>query len=718
MVRTQRELCRALSDLRRQSGLTVRRLATLVHVAPATLGGYLSGSHFPRVQDRERIERILLACGVADPGELAMWAGAVDRAYGFSSWDPATLVDARAGAGQAAAEPALVTLRPPVERLHQEPRMRGRTALFETLTRAVGEQGSPRVHVLHGLGGVGKSFLALNLALWAMKRGMKTWWVSAGEAVSVTLAMRALAQMLGAPPRQVDLGSLCDVTWQLLDNHRRPWLLVVDNADDPPRDFSSPDDPIADAAGWLRPPGGTYGTVVVTTRDGSAATWGSSPSWIRLHRLRELETADAAQMLIEVVGQSAGTPAQAAEVATQLGGLPLALRLAGLHLREAQAVPTALAWPGLVGTFAQYARALRENRHSELLDIAENRRQRRLHLDQTWELSLEALEARGFGDARVLLGVLSCLSNAPIPYVLLLDPEVLAASRLFCADTTEWPRPTRRRLWVLLQAMAGLGLIDLLGGDAQDGAAPDTLGLHPVLRAVYRRHPDVLCAGDDHVSLIIALLKRAMGDAYPSDPASWPRWHALAPHCHSALDLLREWEIGAPDGLSHGDALEPAMSAAQYLRASERLAEAESVYGVLLDRATQAFGPTHPEVLTVRQARCRVWYTAGRWDQAEAALRSLLADRCDVLGPEHPDTLVTRHYLARVRLDQGAGQEAEERRGPAARPGVPRSAHRQRERELRRPPFRAARGRGRPSSPASQRPPMRGRSGAPASPRR
>lgn len=640
-----------------RSGLTVRELAALVDLSPATLGGYLSGSHLPRVQDRARIDRILLACGVADAVELAAWRDAVDRVYGFPLETPGPFAD-RSITDRPPRDQPLAPLRPPVERLQREPRMRGRSALFDELTLAIARQGEPRVHVLHGLGGVGKSFLALNLARWAVKRGVRTWWLAAGEAVSVTLAMRALAQMLGAPPRHFDLGSPCDVTWQLLDYHRRPWLLIVDNADDPRRDFASPDGPVADAAGWLRPPRGKYGTVVITTRDGSAATWGESPSWICLHRLRELETADAAEVLAEVVGPAGGTPAEAADVAARLGGLPLALRLAGLNLREARAVPPGLAWPGLAGTFEQYSRALEEGHHRELLDATDAAGPRRARVDQTWELSLEALESRGLGDARVLLGVLSCFSNAPIPYALLLDPKLLAASRLF--STADRPRPSRRRIWVLLQAMAGLGLIDLGRDPAQDGRIADTLTLHPVLRAVYRGHPDVRGAFADYFALTIALLEQSTCDAYPSDPVVWPRWRAVAPHCHSPLDLLREREPeAAGKDLMLRDALRPAMSAAQFLRASERLAEAESVYIVLLDRAEESFGRNHPDVLAVRQGLCRVWYTMGRRGQAESGLRALLDARYAVLGPQHPDTLVTRHYLARVRLDQGDTVEAE-----------------------------------------------------------
>lgn len=657
-LRTQRELSQALSDLRRRSGLTVRALAAGLGIAPATLGGYLSGSHLPRVQDRRRINEIVSACGVTDPRERTAWADAVERIYGLAAWESARSGDAAPLAATSFEAVYSAPLRPPVERLYREPRMRGRTALFDELIRAVSERGTARVHVLYGLGGVGKSFLALNLAHWAMKRGIKTWWLSAGEALSVTLAMRALAQSLGVPPRHFDLGSPYDLTWELLDNYRRPWLLVVDNADDPRPDFASPDSPVVDATGWLRPPGGNYGAVVVTTRDGSADTWGASPPWIGMHQIRALDLADGARVLAENAGPTAGTPEQAADIAARLGGLPLALRMAGLHIREARSVPTGLVWPGLATTFAKYIRALDEGRHREVLDTLDLRAQRRARVGETWELSLEALEARGLGDTRALLGLLCCLSNAPIPYALLLDPGILESSPLFAAEA-ESRRPTRRRLWILIRAMTGLGLVDLQCESAADGPAIDMLVIHPVLRAVHRRHPDVRRRLADHVSLITALLDGATRDAYPSDPASWPIWHAVAPHCHSPLDLLREQDAATRDGPALREALRPAMSAAQYLRASERLVEAESLYSVLLDRATGSLGALHPEVLAVRQGLCRVWYAMGRWNQAEAGLRSLLDVRTEVLGAEHPDTLATRHYLARVRFDQRGFAEAE-----------------------------------------------------------
>ena len=654
-IHTQADLSLALTILRKQAGLTVREIAGLVDIPFSTLGGYFSGGHLPRVRDKARIIGIVRACGEADTRELTGWSRALDRVYGLSVW-PAQEPAQPAGPW-AASDSVIASIRPPVEQLRREPQLRGRVELFRDLASSTVEQKQPRVHVLHGPGGSGKSFLSLHLARWATSRGIRTWWISAGETVTVSLGMQALAVELGASPRQLERGSPADQAWRLLNGYRRPWLLVVDNADDPPTDFASPEAPISDATGWLRPIEGRHGTVVVTTRDGMAATWGVAPSWLRLTQLGALDFPDAALVLREIAGDAAGSHEEAVEVAVRLGGLPLALRLAGLHIREARKVPPELAWPDLAVSFTEYAKALDLGLHEEVLNSAEVPRRRRARVDQTWEISLEVLDSRGLGDARVLLRLLSCFAAAPIPSGLLLDPAVLVKSPLFARTSRAAERPNGRRLWTLLQALAGLGLVDISRDCAEDERLTNVIVLHPVLRAIYRRHPEVRREVSEYLSLLVALLDRAARGLYPSDPVSWPRWRCIAVHCQGPLDLLGELgsdDVAVPEGI-----LMPAMLAAQYLRASGRLSEAEAAYAALLERGREILGRTHPDVLRVQQGLARTWYVMGRWERAEEALRALLDIRRELLGPDHPDTLVTQHYLARVRHDQGGLDEAE-----------------------------------------------------------
>jgi transcriptional regulator with XRE-family HTH domain len=623
-VRTHADVASELTRLRQTANLTVRDVAKLSGISAGTLSGYFSGKHMPRVQDRRRLLRIVQACGVTDPAEYAAWSHMVEQVYGLAKDEPR-------GEGFDGPPPRLppASLRPPVERLDREPLLRGRAELLSELAETVRGLASPKVRVLHGLGGVGKSFTALYLARWARTRGYRTWWLPAGESVSATLGLRALALQLGASPRQLDLGSPVDIAWELLGALPSHWLLVIDNADDPVQDFLADGGPVTDANGWLKPLQGKHGTIVVTTRDGSRRAWGERSSWLKLHRLSPLGIPDATQVLYELAGDTAGTYAEATSVATRLDGLPLALRLAGLHIREAHRIPAGFAWSALAGSFAEYGRALDAGGHLNVLSAPETDRDPRRRIDQTWEISLDALETRGLGDARPLLQLLSCFANAQIPYTVMLAPEILERSELFT------DRLTHKSLWRLLTALFDLGLIeferDVTGGTSVEEEG--TLRLHPVLRAVCRRSPGVREDLDAYLALVMELTGRNTRSLYPSDPVSWPHWSAVTVHCHSAIDLFLEAgdpSAPVPDGL-----LRPAMAAAQYLRASGRFAEAEAAYAVLLRRCETLFGPAHAEVLAVRQGLCRVWYGMGRLRYAETALRTLLDDRTALLGSEH-----------------------------------------------------------------------------------
>ena len=108
-----------------------------------------------------------------------------------------------------------------------------------------------------------------------------------------------------------------------------PWLLVIDNADDP-QILGGPDPGtgVAEGRGWLRPILPSSGSVLVTSRDGNAVSWGP---WCVRHRLTVLPAEEAADVLADYAGHlpRLGSDTDASALAERLGGLPLALRIAG-----------------------------------------------------------------------------------------------------------------------------------------------------------------------------------------------------------------------------------------------------------------------------------------------------------------------------------------------------------------------------------------------------
>lgn len=365
--------------------------------------------------------------------------------------------------------PGALTVAPPLGRLDR--RVRGREPLLDTLKQLVGKPTSG-VRVLHGMGGSGKTTVALEIAAYAAALNVDVWWVTAKNPATLSAGMREVVAALGTPADLIDRAwsgrsSATDLLWRRLCDTPHPWLLVVDNADEP--EHLAPYGRLAEGRGWIRPAAELPGLVLITSRDSSPTTWGP---WATLHSVDALEEADATEVLWDLAGERAGSREDARLLTRRLGGLPLALRIAGSHLAAASAFP---AWPGTttVRTYADYRVALDE-RFTELLDERPPGRpgsDYSVPVTGTWELSLDLLERRGIAHARPLMRLLCCLGEAPVPLVGLLRPDRLADSSLL-------PGVTPQELFTALTSLADFGLVELhtpRGGDDHTR----TLLMHP-----------------------------------------------------------------------------------------------------------------------------------------------------------------------------------------------------------------------------------------------
>ena len=361
---------------------------------------------------------------------------------------------------------------------------------------------------------------------------------------------------------------------------------------------------VAEGRGWLRPVAGQVGMVLVTSRDGSQESWGS---WPERHRLEMLPADPAAGVLADHAGHHPGLGSEqdARLLAVRLGGLPLALKIAGSYLAEAAAIPAAFADTGVIRTYRQYQDAIQAGELGTVFPAPGGQltpEQARGLIGQTWDLTLDLLDARPLPEARQLLRLLASFADAPVPYELLLHPDTLAASAPLRGITGS-------RLWQSLNALDDFGLIDL-DTTGQSPAAIPVARLHPLVRDTSRpaAEPDRLA----FLELAARLLGRAAlasETGLPEDPPMWPIWQLLVPHSAMVFASLTS-EPDCPD-----DAVEAAAYAA---------------YMAARYQAAQGFHAV-----------------------AEAEFRDVLAARLRVLGPDHPDTL---DHPAPDRLgDGGAG---------------------------------------------------------------
>lgn len=536
---------------------------------------------------------------------------------------------------------------PPFGR-RQDGHLQGRGELIE----AVMARSAPnRVHVLAGLGGSGKSRLALEIAYRAKEQGRRVWWV---EMPRIASSMRILAGSIGVPEGQITQawgggGSPTDLIWEFLDRLDEPWLLVLDNADEPQR-LGPQHGAVSDGTGWLREPAGAAGMVVVTSRDRREETWGG---WCTVHKVLPFNDVDGAFLLMDRLGNRAGTEPEARALSRQLGGLPLALRGAADYLNAVLAAKIPRA-PHGIGDFNAYRAAVAQRfSHPPGAGPDLNDRHGLEIVGGVFKLSLDLLTQRGLPHAAPLLKLFACLAFAPIPHLVLLAGDLPGISPLLSGIT-----PAQRH-----EALVALNDLGLIEAEPREGAEPDlanVLALHPLVHGILREDDDVRRRRGEYYGLAIALLRAATADAPPDLTESWKLWSVLAPHCIEVTKAPLVCDEPLRDRRVVTEALGLARMTARYLIVTGLLGPAHDLVESLVGaRGGFDFDADDPRILALRHERARILLESGEPVTAEAELREVIAGRETVLGPMHADTLASRHKLAKSILEQNRWEEAE-----------------------------------------------------------
>ena len=267
----------------------------------------------------------------------------------------------------------------------------GREELLAELdARLAGDDGAgPRVVALCGLGGAGKTSVALEYAHRHLGEVGVAWQFPAEDPAVLAAGFGELAAQLGA----ADGGDPVASVHGVLAANPAPWLLVFDNAPDR-----------ASVAGFVPPAG--PGRVLITSRN---QIW---PPGQALD-VPVLDPQVAAEFLVSRTGDA--DRRAALELAGELGGLPLALEQAAAYI---QASGDSLA--GYLASFRQ--------RRPDLLGRGEPTGYPET-VATTWRLAFEDLQQAAPGAAGLLRLLAFCAPEA-IPLRLLLQPRPGLAGRL------------------------------------------------------------------------------------------------------------------------------------------------------------------------------------------------------------------------------------------------------------------------------------------------
>jgi hypothetical protein len=444
--------------------------------------------------------------------------------------------------------------------------------------------GGPRLVALCGLGGAGKTSVAIEYAHRHLTEAGVCWQFPAEDPAVLAGEFAVLAAELGTRGRE-DVRDPVASVHAVLARMEAGWLVVFDNV---------PDRAAVEA---FVPPAGN-GRVLITTQN---QHWPAAQAL----DVPVLDAGVAADFLVDRTGDP--DRVAAGELAGELGGLPLALEQAAAFM---QATGTSLA--RYVPLFrARQADLLARGQVSGHPDVA-----------ATLGLALSRL-AEEAPAAAGLVRLLAFLAPEPVPLALLIageqaadmaGPEVAAVVGSLLGDPvmTGGAITALRRYSLVSPAGDGLVLV------------------HRLVQAITQAQ--LTAQTDAQWKQAASALVEAAVPANPQLPAAWPVCAVLLPHARAVLDP-------ASDGMRQ---------MAEYLGHSGSYDAARDLYQPIVDgrRESDAYGPEHPGTLDAR-ADLAFWTgeagdAAGARDQCAALLP--IYER--VLGPDHPQTLTTRGNLA------------------------------------------------------------------------
>ncbi|MEU3520257.1 tetratricopeptide repeat protein [Streptomyces sp. NPDC006654] len=453
---------------------------------------------------------------------------------------------------------------------------------------------------VRGMGGVGKSTLVLHHAHAHLAAGRgPVWWIEASTPASVTAGMASLATALNPIHGALPLDEAADwaVAWL---QGRTGWLLVFDNA-------GSPSD-LAPYLGRLS----TGQTLVTTRRD---LPWRDLGTPLRLDSL----TPEASlRVLQEITGRHTDRDAAGlAELAEELGHLPLALQQAGAYLVQTRTGATS------------YLAQLRADPAGVLAATAPGDPQQRT-IAQLWSVTLDAIQAEN-RHAVQLLQILSYCAPEPLPR------RILATAL-----------PTTREVDQALGVLAAYSMITLTDLTVsvhrlvQTVVRSTTPAPAPVpkprrvLRVLRRSRP----AGEPHpCTSAVDLLYAAMPPGTPEEVQTWPTWQELLPHIQSVYTHYASADTPANlAGLLGQTAL--------YLAARGQAVLALPLEERALAITEAALGPDHPDTATCLGNLAGTLSDLGRHADALPLAERALAVTEAALGPDHPDTATCLGNLA------------------------------------------------------------------------
>ncbi|MET8860468.1 tetratricopeptide repeat protein, partial [Streptomyces sp. NPDC004579] len=461
----------------------------------------------------------------------------------------------------------------------------GRKGALAALAAAMEQDSKAITQTVQGLGGVGKTTLALHYAHAHRDSYQLVWWIHADTPDQITTDLASLTTSIrgGATGRT----TAEDAEWAIRWLQAHPgWLLVLDNAEHP--------DTTRHLVGQLH----HTGRHLITSR--FANGWPSDPLALPL-----LTPTASLDLLTQLTGLTdPDNEHHARLLADDLGHLPLALEQAGAFIAESRISVSA------------YRDLLRQH-PAQTTSTAPASGNPQRTMARIWRITLDALH-RTTPLAVDILRTAAWYAPNAIPRALL-------------AGLTDDPVS-------YAQALSQLAAYNMITLDA------DTLSVHRLIQTIARtpdpatsdnadphRTQDAITTARNNAT---TLLRAALPDDPDGNVAGWPAWRTLLPHAEALLTATDPTHDTEDTNLL-------LTNTATYLQGQGQIPQAITYKKRSVDASTRLHGPDHSSTLASRSNLAYAYESMGDLGRAIPLFEQTLTDRVRVLGEDHPDTLTS-----------------------------------------------------------------------------